>query len=73
MSSNLPPGVSDSMIPGNRPEDRDIEVTIGITFGDLDTMEQFILYCDTHGEKNNLYLAIRDIVDQIHETTLKGV
>jgi hypothetical protein len=66
MASNLPPGVTDSMILGNRPEDREIEATIGITVGDLDTLEQFLARCDRAGHRPNLYLAVRDIVDQIN-------
>ena len=36
MISNYPPGVTESMIPGNRPEDQEVEVTIVLTKGDID-------------------------------------
>lgn len=41
MSSNLPPGVTEGMIPGNRPEDADFEnmiewlCTTGLSAGEL--------------------------------------
>lgn len=41
MPSNLPPGVTESMIPGNRPEDQEIEVTIILTNGEIDDIVNF--------------------------------
>lgn len=35
MSSNLPPGVTDSMIPGNRPEDDEWDNAVDVLLEDL--------------------------------------
>ena len=35
MASDLPPGVTESMIPGNRPEDEEVEISLILTKGDI--------------------------------------
>ena len=57
MSSNLPPGVTESMIPGNRPEDEEVEVTITLTKGDIDEI--------LSGDIFNEGMIWSDIVEQI--------
>lgn len=41
MASNLPPGVTEAMIPGNRPEDQEIEIVMLFTQGEIDELRQF--------------------------------
>mgnify|MGYP000335402426 CR=1 FL=1 len=57
MSSNLPPGVTESMIPGNRPEDEEVEVTITLIRGDIDEI--------LSGDIFNEGMIWSDIVEQI--------
>jgi hypothetical protein len=42
---NYPPGVTESMIPGNRPEDQEIELKIVLTRGDIDDILNMDLEC----------------------------
>ena len=64
MSSNLPPGVTDSMIPGNRPEDEEVEITITLCKGELD-------YIRDRGTLNNCLIdpvakrVVVDLFDQV--------
>lgn len=46
MSSNLPPGVTDSMIPGNRPEDQEFEIVL--TKDDIYALRDFYLRLRMH-------------------------
>jgi len=57
MSSDLPPGVTESMIPGNRPEDEAVEVTITLTRGDIDGI--------LNGYVFNKEMIWDDIVEQV--------
>lgn len=57
--SNLPPGVTDSMIPGNRPEDQEEEITIILTKGDIID----IIDCNM----DNYNVIWDNIVDQIRD------
>lgn len=41
MLSNLPPGVSEYDIPGNRPEDEEVEITMIFTRGDIDELRRY--------------------------------
>lgn len=67
-SSNLPPGVSERDLPGNRPEDEEIEVNgLIITKGELDHMKE--QYCNMRkdwtprSEWYGLFEAIIEIVE----------
>jgi len=42
MSSNYPPGVTDNMIPGNRPEDQEVDYFITFTMEDIEDMELYM-------------------------------
>jgi hypothetical protein len=41
MPSNLPPGVTESMIPGNRPEDQEVEITMIFSVGEIDALRSY--------------------------------
>ncbi len=41
MSSNLPPGVTENMIPGNRPEDEEVEIVMNFTKGDISNLRYY--------------------------------
>jgi len=55
------------MIPGNRPEDQEIEVTLILSVGEIDDLKRFV--CDKKYYKNdkNFCLTIEDIVEQIED------
>ena len=44
MASNLPPGVTEAMIPGNRPEDQEVEIVMVFTEGEIKDLRQFYEY-----------------------------
>ena len=62
MASNLPPGVTDSMIPGNRPEDREVKVTLVLSVGDIDDLRNADIKND-----ENLRITLAIILEQIDE------
>lgn len=41
MLNSLPPGIVESMLPGNRPEDKEIEVVMIFTQGEIDDLRNF--------------------------------
>ncbi len=41
MASNLPPGVNESDIPGNRPQDQEVEISILLTVGEVRALRSF--------------------------------
>ena len=41
MLSNLPPGVSEHDLPGSRPEDQEVELTIVLSKGEIDDLRRF--------------------------------
>jgi len=59
--SNLPPGVTDADIPGNRPEDQEKEITLVLTLGDIDELIRY------KRGSTNFDLTIESIVEQIKE------
>lgn len=63
MASNLPPGVTDAMIPGNRPEDREVEISLVLCVGDIDDLRMAKATNDYH----NITFIIDTIVEQIDE------
>jgi len=69
--SNLPPGVTESMIPGNRPEDREVECVICLSVGEIEMLQDWrdretrLMQQLTPHE---LYNTIDGILDQINES-----
>ncbi len=64
MSNNLPPGITESMIPGNRPEDQEIEVTITLTKDDLDYL---VDYHGKYPQDDNIRSIVDEILEQIND------
>ena len=74
MSSNYPPGVSDDMIPGNRPEDQEVECLIILTAGDIEDMK---MYVESERkkpvtERRRVFYAIENILEQIDDSYESG-
>ena len=72
MASNLPPGVTDSMIPGNRPEDREVEVILYLSVGEIDAL---IYYNERQqalevNKRNEIWYIIEDIAEQLEDNEL---
>lgn len=68
--SNLPPGVTDSMIPGNRWEDQEVSLSLFVTFGDLRNMADFVnQYRPSQRPKNvhDLHFELSNSLDMILE------
>lgn len=65
--SNLPPGVTDSMLPGNRPEDQEVIATIVFTVGEIQEFYQFAQeQKKVHlNQRSNLGFAVIELVDQL--------
>lgn len=63
--SNLPPGVNERMIPGNRPEDQEVEVELVLTVGDLDALERWGNQTDPACDE--LLDVLASIVEQLRE------
>ena len=74
MSSNYPPGVSDNMIPGNRPEDQEIECMIILTIGDMEDMEMYVERERKKPvtERQRIFYVIDSILEQIDESYNSG-
>jgi hypothetical protein len=70
MLSNYPPGVTDSDIPGSRPEDKEVELSVILTMGDLQTLQEWIerkpgtVYCQ---EVNDVLFNLWDQVKEEYE------
>lgn len=62
MLSNLPPGVTESMIPGNRLEDQELEFIIYLTVGQMDDLVDWM-------EKKSTppTYILEDLYDQLEE------
>lgn len=69
MPSNLPPGVTEGMIPGNRPEDVETEYYITFAAWEIADMREFVNKQDAVPieKKHELYPVIQNIMDQIDE------
>lgn len=68
--SNLPPGVTDSMIPGNRWEDQEFNLNVFATFGDLRNMVDFVnRYPPSRKQKNvhDLHFELSDSLEAVLE------
>ena len=67
MLSNLPPGVTEGSLPGNRPEDAEIEVTIVFLQYEIDQLikwskkQSLLPYLEQH----ELFATIANIADQL--------
>lgn len=67
MLSNLPPGVTESMIPGNRPEDQEFEFNIVLTKGEIENLTVYAL-SNTPPNRNMIFWEIVcNILNQIEE------
>ena len=67
MASNLPPGVTESMLPGNRPEDRECEFVVILSAGEMDQLENFAEKgCALH-DLPGIRDIVKDIVEQYIE------
>jgi len=74
MSSNYPPGVTDNMIPGNRPEDQEIDYFITFTMEDIEDME---LYVEAERKKPTtercrVFYVIENFLKQIDDSNESG-
>ena len=66
MVSNLPPGVTESMLPGSRPEDKEIEITMIFTQGEIDDLRNF--HENQYGlevsKQHNLAYIVANMIEQ---------
>ena len=65
----LPPGVETYMIPGNRPEDEEVEIVMLFSRGEIDLLTSWIeqkKLCKEE-ETAELFWTIKNIVDQFDE------
>jgi len=62
MVSNLPPGVTESMIPGNRPEDEEVEILL--TLGDIQILSDF---AHNPALPDGVQNIINNILEQVDE------
>jgi len=69
MSNNLPPGVTESMLPGNRPEDEEIEVFLVFTRGEIDDLKRFYHKEFVKARENQHWLmsTVTNIIEQFGE------
>jgi hypothetical protein len=69
MPSNLPPGVSDSDLPGNRPEDQELDGFV-LTIGQLEDLQEFrdLEKQKTICEQSSLLYIVEDILEQFEES-----
>ena len=69
MSSNLPPGVTEGDIPGNRPEDQEFELLVSFAVGGYQDMRRFV---DEQrklprSKQHCMFIEIENIVEQIED------
>lgn len=69
MLSNLPPGVTDDMIPGNRPEDQEVETWMIFSVGEIEALR---IYNDTQqkigvAQRHELWDIISNMIEQFNE------
>lgn len=72
MSNNLPPGVTESMLPGNRPEDEEVEVALVFTKGEIDDLKRFYYkeFVKERAARHYLYTTVVNIIEQFNEDGL---
>ena len=65
---NLPPDVSESQIPGNRPDDEEIEFTLVLTIGDIQDLKQFYQeqMAKPCAERHYLWCFTANVIEQIN-------
>ena len=71
MLSNLLPGVTVNMIPGNRPEDEEIEVCLVLTVGEIEDLECELnnLMDQPENKRSPVWTVLENILEQIKEVT----
>ena len=69
MLSNLPPGVSEWMIPGNTPDDEEVEVCFVLTIGDINDLYYLKGKQDKlpQHKRHELYPLLCGIIEQLDE------
>jgi len=69
MRSNLPPGINENDLPGNRPEDQEIETIIIFTQGEIDALKRYndIQMRLRISSRHELWDIISNIVEQLEE------
>lgn len=72
MLSNLPPGVTEGMIPGNRPEDEEIEITMIFSRGEIDELRQYnqIQMQLPVTSRHELWVTVSNMVEQFDDETM---
>jgi len=63
MLSNLPPGVTEDMLPGSRPEDEEREFVLTISVGEI----SHLIQVKKHDKDNELHYFVCNILEQIEE------
>ena len=70
MLSNLPPGVTEGMLPGNRPEDQEVELTLIFTVGEIEDLRDY--YDDqmkeSHENRSSIWYVIENMLEQLGGT-----
>ena len=66
MLSNLPPGVTDNMLPGSRPEDQEMEVCFTLTQGEIDDLINF------DGDFKRIEFVIENLKEQLFDQVWIG-
>ena len=69
MASNLPPGVNESDIPGNRPCDDEIRIEISLTKGEIRALKSYVAVDDSLNDRNDRWI-MREVFDQIISTPI---
>ena len=69
MLSNLPPGVTDSMLPGNRPEDQENEVILILSVGEIKDIrcELENQMAKGRNERSLIWYVLENIDEQLRE------
>lgn len=67
--NNLPPGVTDSMIPGNRAEDEEIDIPVFFCVGEIDDLISFREDQNklTKEKQSDILYLIDNILEQLEE------
>ncbi len=69
MASNLPPGVHDSDIPGNRPQDENVVIELSLSKGEIWALKSYTDADDSLNDRNDRWI-MRDVFDQITSTPI---
>jgi len=71
MFSNLPPGVNESDIPGNRPEDQECEVVVLLAQYEIDDLCRLYNSLQETGTMYSLNTSLIDVIKQIVDQATK--